>query len=416
MRSAPAVYKQIEKSLRHRIREGHWRAGAMLPSRRDLAKEYGVSSVTVERAIASLIAEGTLRADDRRGTFVTLDPGTATKEAPGATRSEIIRPSPSNATDAPSRDQGILPARAVKSATIGMISSLYPYRHDHLELNNYWVTIMVHTLEQAFSRDGHVSRFINRVSLDGSETVPLKRSIETALAEGVDALALVAFGMEAHIVDDALAALDHTDLPVVCITSGALRRPVPHVFFNNHSAGYQAGQFLLRQSSKPILFLTPFSAVWQVERLDGVLAAVEHAGMPADSVRVLPRERHSWVQEEDPEILGYNTAMSAFDELMSEGEAASSSLPNIICISDGVAFGLLRAASERGLSPGRDFSVVSFDDHPQSRARHLTSVRPPMEQMGQEAARLLLAALQGEHISLQVCLRWQLIPRSSTVS
>ncbi|HEX5324039.1 MAG TPA: GntR family transcriptional regulator, partial [Capsulimonadaceae bacterium] len=81
MRSALAVYKQIEKSLRHRINEGQWRAGTMLPSRRDLAKEYGVSSVTVERAIASLIAEGMLRADDRRGTFVALDSGMA--DSPG---------------------------------------------------------------------------------------------------------------------------------------------------------------------------------------------------------------------------------------------------------------------------------------------------------------------------------------------
>ncbi|HEX5322238.1 MAG TPA: LacI family DNA-binding transcriptional regulator, partial [Capsulimonadaceae bacterium] len=332
----------------------------------------------------------------------------------GAMRNQIPRSAPESA-GTPLRDQYMLPARAAKSATIGIISSLYPYRHDHLELNNYWVTLMVQTLEQAFSRDGHVSRFINRVSPDGNETVPLKQSIETALAEGVDALMLVAFGMEAHIVDDALAALDHTDLPVVCITSGALRRPMPHVFFNNHSAGYQAGQFLLRQSSKPILFLTPFSAEWQSERLGGVLAAAEHSGMPASSIRVLPRERGSWVQEEDPEILGYKAAMSVFDELMAQGPA-SSPLPNVICINDGVAFGLLRAASERGLSPGRDFLVVSFDDHPQSRVRHLTSVRPPMEQMGREAARMLLAALQGEHINLQVCLRWQLIPRGSTVS
>jgi DNA-binding GntR family transcriptional regulator len=70
IKSTPA-YLQIEHRLRGEINRGIWPAGSMLPSRRDLAKEYGVSSLTVDRAVTRLIAEGILRADDRRGTFVT---------------------------------------------------------------------------------------------------------------------------------------------------------------------------------------------------------------------------------------------------------------------------------------------------------------------------------------------------------
>ena len=59
---APAAYKQIEANLRSKIGQGHWPVGAMLPSRRDLAKEYGVSPITVERAVTRLLADGILRA------------------------------------------------------------------------------------------------------------------------------------------------------------------------------------------------------------------------------------------------------------------------------------------------------------------------------------------------------------------
>src|SRR5579871_6126246 len=78
-----ATYKQIAVSLRTRIHEGQWTVGAMLPSRRDLAREYGVSPITIERAITHLIADGVLRADDRRGTFVA-SAGTGAVAAPAA--------------------------------------------------------------------------------------------------------------------------------------------------------------------------------------------------------------------------------------------------------------------------------------------------------------------------------------------
>ena len=44
----------------------------------------------------------------------------------------------------------------------------------------------------------------------------------------------------------------------------------------------------------------------------------------------------------------------------------------------------------------------------------LTTVRPPLEALGEEAARLLLRALNGETANMQICLRSHLIPRLST--
>jgi DNA-binding LacI/PurR family transcriptional regulator len=392
-KNSPAVYKQIETSLRKRIRDGHWVAGTMLPSRRDLAKEFGVSSVTVERAITRLIADGILRADDRRGTFVTETPAGAQIHLNAGSRSQDRNAPPT-----------VWP---VKPATIGIVASLYLFRHDHLELNNFWVRLIVQSLEHSFSADGQTTRFFNRVADGQGPQEPLSKTLECALGSDVDALVVIAFGMNAGEVDESLGLLGTQERPVVCITSGALSRPVPHIFYNNHFAGYQAAQHLIREGVDRVIYFSPFSSAWAGERKNGAREAMIHAGLPTDALTSYPENPGPWIQEEDPLTLGYQAAMNMF-----QGDWRGEGRPGVICANDGVAFGFLQAANENGLRQGSDFSVVSFDDHPQSRAQHLTTLRPPMEQMGQEAARVLLAALHGEEASLQVCLRWHLIPRS----
>lgn len=105
-------------------------------------------------------------------------------------------------------------------------------------------------------------------------------------------------------------------------------------------------------------------------------------------------------------FLGYEAGRRAFD--------AGIAPARIVCANDGVAFGYLRAASERGLKSGEDFSIVSFDDHPEARNIGLTTLRPPMEAMGQAAARLLRSALNDDLTNTSVRLRWDLLPREST--
>ena len=332
----------------------------MLPSRRDLAKEYDVSSLTVDRAVTRLIAEGLLRADDRRGTFVT------TPERVSAAASEARASAPASEAPALSAREGAAQpmSRVVRTAnipaTVGIIATLHVGRSDHVELNNFWVRLLLQSLEHACSAEGSTTHFFNRVpSPLGRPLVPLGRAIAAMADEGVNALAVIALDVDPREVDEGLSALDGRDVPVVCVTLGELSRPVPHLFYENRSAGYQAAEHLFQRGSEDILFLSPFMAAWVKERLEGVHAAAAHARRPSEAVRVFPHRVGPWVQEEDPEALGYHAGRAAFDEgLVRTG---------VVCVNDGVALGFLRAASERGLEPGLDFAVVSFDDHPDAR-------------------------------------------------
>ncbi len=64
------AYAQLAGILRHSIATGTLRPGDQLPSESQLCDRYGVSPMTVRRAINILIDQGVVKAEQGRGTFV----------------------------------------------------------------------------------------------------------------------------------------------------------------------------------------------------------------------------------------------------------------------------------------------------------------------------------------------------------
>ncbi len=64
------LYYQLMQELRHRIEEGEWKPGDLIPSERELSETYGISRMTVRQALAELVDAGLLVRDQGRGTFV----------------------------------------------------------------------------------------------------------------------------------------------------------------------------------------------------------------------------------------------------------------------------------------------------------------------------------------------------------
>ncbi len=84
------------------------------------------------------------------------------------------------------------------------------------------------------------------------------------------------------------------------------------------------------------------------------------------------------------------------------GQAAAASLIErgctaVVCASDMMALGAIRAARGRGLGVPRDVSVVGFDDSPLIAFTDppLTTIRQPVQAMGQAAVRTLLEEISG---------------------
>ena len=68
-RGSASRYDYLYRCIRHDIAHGNILPDEKLPSKRALARNLGVSVITVEAAYAQLIAEGYVRAEERRGYF-----------------------------------------------------------------------------------------------------------------------------------------------------------------------------------------------------------------------------------------------------------------------------------------------------------------------------------------------------------
>ena len=69
-RQAPAPpYAQVKQALKAGLEKGRWRAGELMPSEAELVAQFGVSRMTVHRALRELQAEGLVDRRQGLGTF-----------------------------------------------------------------------------------------------------------------------------------------------------------------------------------------------------------------------------------------------------------------------------------------------------------------------------------------------------------
>jgi DNA-binding GntR family transcriptional regulator len=68
--AAEFPFEQLARILRGRIQSGEYPHGRKIPSLIALEQEFGLSSMTVRRAVNTLAAEGLLVKVPGRGTFV----------------------------------------------------------------------------------------------------------------------------------------------------------------------------------------------------------------------------------------------------------------------------------------------------------------------------------------------------------
>ncbi len=124
--------------------------------------------------------------------------------------------------------------------------------------------------------------------------------------------------------------------------------------------------------------------------------------------------RSGWVTRMHDHGLSTSRLSARGDDTLDFGRRAAHALLDVpdderptalMCASDTIAMGVLRALDLRGLRAGRDVAVVGFDDSiaAQVATPSLTSVRQPLEQVAVEVVRYLGALLAHEPIPQQGC-------------
>jgi LacI family transcriptional regulator len=181
--------------------------------------------------------------------------------------------------------------------------------------------------------------------------------------------------------------LEHSmKLPVVAVAGHRKIEGVTNVVLDQSRAAELALHHLYELGHREIAFMRGGShssdADERWECLMNVARELNIAVLPELTVQIQLRVS-------TPE-LGFGPAK----ELLSRGGKFTA----VVCYNDEAAFGAIRAFTDHGLRVPGDVSVVGFDDI-QSAAFYnpsLSTIRQPLNQMGIEAARILLQRIRGQ--------------------
>lgn len=202
-----------------------------------------------------------------------------------------------------------------------------------------------------------------------------------------------------RLQDPRIGYLSHRGMPFVAFTPPIPGEKYPYLAVENHVGGSVPARHLVDLGHRKIVLLhlkDPFLA--SSARIEGFRRVMEEAGLAS---MVMSRAIH----EDD----GYQ----AVRELLSEPDPPT----GILCATDRMAIGALRAVARSGLRCPEDISVIGYGN--QSFAAYtnppLTTVHYPTYSMGRRAVDLVCRAIDGEDV-LHLSETWtlELVVRGST--
>lgn len=186
---------------------------------------------------------------------------------------------------------------------------------------------------------------------------------------------------------DALEVVKEAELPFVVINRLIDPEKGLHILVENRRGTYEATQHLIELGHSKIGCIHlptegPKATSAAIERLEGFRQALMAYGLGE------PR----WLR---PGILGDDNATTVGYAAMKEMLSGDSRPTAVVCGSDSLAVGAMRAIVDMGLRIPEDVAVIGHDDTPAADyvTPPLTSIRQPMEAAGGRAVEALIQHL-----------------------
>lgn len=341
--SKASLYGKIYRSLHKELEGGGTNLGQSLPSERDLAERYNVSTITVRQALLELEKGGMVYRVPRVGTFAGPRP-----------------------KGGPLRRQGKI--------TIGLLVPKIQVGIGPLILAG---------VEEACLAEGVHVEVYNACC----DTKIEKQQLQRLRTSEIDGAVIVSHAPE-NI--ESIVRLKFEGTPLVVADHEIRGLESDLVTADNFQGGQLAGEHLLTRRPNHYVFLTPEEDRSTIaDRRNGFLDALRRQNLRDPAVITFPGEekenRDSWPYSQS----AYNAAISVLQTMTPP--------VGVFCHNDFTAVSLYRVAHDLGWTIGKDILIVGFDDEPISRAMipSLTTIRQPLEEVGGAAAKMLLERLAG---------------------
>ena len=232
---------------------------------------------------------------------------------------------------------------------------------------------------------------------DIKESTDLVHSaINGMLSKQVDGIIYI--GCHSHVV---VSLSEHTEPRFVCAYCISKDESIPSVIYNDEKAAYDVTELLLKNGDRRIGMITgPLESSHAANRTRGHQRALFEHSVPYDPALTLVGD---WERD-----CGYALG----EKLVKTGVTA------IFAHNDLMAMGVLDYCNENRINVGRDLRLIGFDDRELASVcrPQLSTVAPPLFEIGQTAAREMLSILAGnppQHHT--VMLDCAIIERGSTL-
>lgn len=210
------MYEKIYQDILQKIANGTYAKGDMLPSENELARQYGVSRITTNRAMGMLVNAGVVQRIQGKGTLVAGEP--ETEEENAAVKTEGIR-----------------------KESIGVIVDT---------IGAAYGEVLVRGIERG-ARENGLNMFFYCTYGDKEEET---RAINSAVAGGAGGLVLMC--TQGDTYNSCILDMMAVKFPIVLIDRGMQGLDLPCVRTDNYAAAKELTELLIAKGHKKICFVT----------------------------------------------------------------------------------------------------------------------------------------------------------------
>lgn len=241
-------------------------------------------------------------------------------------------------------------------------------------LDNQYYPEIIEKLSDRLARDGY--RLLLFVTHGETDLDPM---LDELLGYGVDGVILASSSLASRVA----AECQEARIPVLMFNNLDPEGATPGISTDETAGAGLVARYLIAAGHQRFGVITGIAnSTTSTKRLAGFNDAIREAGLEAPVVR---SGRYT-----------FEGAIAATHELL-DGKDAPDAL---FCVNDHMALGALHALHDRHLRPGREVSLVGFDDVAISRwpLFSLTTLAQPVDRMVEAACSALLRAIAGHSI------------------
>lgn len=342
-------YIRVYQGIKNDIFSGVYHNGDQLPTEVQLQEAYGVSRITVKKAMELLGEDDLIQRFPGKGTFVCLP--------------EKTQPQPRNTAE--------------RKPVIGVVMS---------DFSSVFGQHFLQGVAEEANRQGcSLMTGLCYSSLEEESAI-----IDRMLQNGVDGIIAMALHSEQGInVSIVNSAMNH--FPLVLADRYLEGIPLPYVGSDHADAAFKATQYLFDLGHKKIGLISSAPTTTAItERESGYMKSYAMTKYQVYPSYLMPDIRSSMPGQRTPENIRRDV------DLMKAYFRDNPEITALLCIDYNIMKVCETAAREIGLRIPEDLSLVCFDAPDDGFAEYeYTHIRQPEREMGIRSVRMLLNAISG---------------------